>query len=489
MVKPGQPGPSGPSETLGSSNKSAKQTGVIPDVVSGKIVSSAPREQPTGGTLRSPCMNSKILSVLGGDPTLRRLIFYNIDAGDFTIANVPNGNLDLVNLDMIWIFNQIRLPRQKLDLRDTLTIAEGLMSYIPNEWKLTTEDARTEFCNTFAINWKDICTNSMSVAGVTHVYDVFAGHPNDPWNENTTDRPTTIPKASLTPAAGQTVIARRTLDNPTTNFFNPDILMALLKLFVEKLEGEGLLLRGRGLAPSLIIGFSKRGSITVPAWNKITRELSTSHPALVSQMDKDRARSYYISFGSLVNDSNIGPLFELWHSLIPGEAIRFKVTIDQAKGSGLTGIDSFQRAYTAYPKFPWYKIRRLYPQEFSIAVDAMMIVGGNPYYGFRADLGIVKSTNYPGVVYTSMQLLIIGLGDKSLTSYGGAKNPAHKFTVDNIIQKFFEGRVYDIDLESQPLEAEITEMGRLKMAAENFTRPVVETVEEFIPPPNPPTVE
>lgn len=413
-------------------------------------------------------MNSKVLSVLGGDPTLRRLIFYQINIGDFTPEKVANGSLDLINLDMVWLFNQIRLPRQKLGLRDSLTIAECLMGFIPDEWKLSEKDARTEFCNTFVVNWRDICTNTRSMAGANYVYEIFAGSNSDPWSDAATVPPDHIPTEITTPIPGQNLV-RRSIDNPRQWLFNPSILMELLKLFVEKIEAEGLLLRGRGLAPSLIIGFSKRGCITGSAWTKITRELEASHPALVGQMDRDRARSYYISFGSLVNDNNIGDLFTLWYSMIPGEAMRFKVTIDQARGSGLTGIESFQRAYVAYPTFPWYKIRRLYPQEFSIAIDALTIVGGNPYYGFRADLGIVKSTNYPGIVYTAMQLLILGLGDKSLLSYGGAKNPSHKLTVDNIIQQFLNGLELDVDLETVAQQDEVEEVGRLRKAVDTFT--------------------
>lgn len=63
--------------------------------------------------------------------------------------------------------------------------------------------------------------------------------------------------------------------------------------------------------------------------------------------------------------------FAHWLGYLDASAIRIRVIFTQAAGSGLTSLDVIARAIHDHHSFPWHMFMRLYPEEWTNAVDAI----------------------------------------------------------------------------------------------------------------------
>lgn len=167
-----------------------------------------------------------------------------------------------------------------------------------------------------------------------------------------------------------------------------------------------------------ILAFALRGEISQAKLTKVAHELGQLLPGIGEQINRIDIATTWWNFGSLVNDSNVGSIFARWLSFLQAPAIRLRVIIAQATGSGLTALDVIARAVFEHPKIPWHILMRLYPEEWGNTVDALHRVGDNPYYGYREDLQYVRSTRYKSLSWVCGRLLILG-GDKTLGEYKG----------------------------------------------------------------------
>lgn len=113
--------------------------------------------------------------------------------------------------------------------------------------------------------------------------------------------------------------------------------------------------------------------------------------------------------------------------------------MQQTIGSGLTALDIIRCAMKIAPDFSWAKIALLLPQDARNVLSAFQTVGNNPYYGFKQDLGIVKSTNYKSFSYVSKELCkkFGGPTYSTIEQYRGwTKNPLHKQQLDLLIEEY-----------------------------------------------------
>jgi len=65
-----------------------------------------------------------------------------------------------------------------------------------------------------------------------------------------------------------------------------------------------------------------------------------------------------------VNETNAEQVLSSLNALIPDIALRLKLTLQQAAGSGLILYVIIGRAYTKYPTFPWDRANALTGGEF-----------------------------------------------------------------------------------------------------------------------------
>ncbi|XKL61658.1 hypothetical protein PGB90_001491 [Kerria lacca] len=92
-------------------------------------------------------------------------------------------------------------------------------------------------------------------------------------------------------------------------------------------------------------------------------------------------------------------------STVEETALRLRLTIVQAAGSGLTCLILILKAMRIYANFPWWVVAALYGNEMANVETATTAVGDNPYYGFKKDLGAVKSRLYKNIAWVAKELL------------------------------------------------------------------------------------
>lgn len=97
--------------------------------------------------------------------------------------------------------------------------------------------------------------------------------------------------------------------------------------------------------------------------------------------------------------------------------MRLRLTIVQAAGSGLTCLILILKAMRIYANFPWWVVAALYGNEMANVETATTAVGDNPYYGFKKDLGAVKSRLYKNIAWVAKELLVRINGETTLNNY------------------------------------------------------------------------
>jgi hypothetical protein len=107
--------------------------------------------------------------------------------------------------------------------------------------------------------------------------------------------------------------------------------------------------------------------------------------------------SFYSRFTAGINDVTTQLILDHWETVLLPEALRLQLTVQQATGAGLTVINITEQALQTYPNFLWSVLVRLFPNEMNSVQNALTAITGNLYYGFRKDLGPVRSTLYKNV--------------------------------------------------------------------------------------------
>lgn len=212
-----------------------------------------------------------------------------------------------------------------------------------------------------------------------------------------------------------------------------------------------------------ILAFALRGEILQAKLNNAQKELAGIMPGgVIDNLSRENISVTWRNFGHLVNDANIGDIFARWLANLPVSAVRLRVIVAQATGSGLTSLDVFARTTHQHLDFPWQMIERLYPDQWRNAVEAVQRVGNNPYYGYRGDLRHVRAARYRNVAWVCGRLLIAA-GDTSLADYKGfAEDKAVSEHLERIIAAYLVGQ-RDVDLFAPPT---VEELGRLNSLLE-----------------------
>lgn len=145
----------------------------------------------------------------------------------------------------------------------------------------------------------------------------------------------------------------------------------------------------------------------------------------------------YKLYGSAVTSENIVSLTNHWKSLLPEEALRLRLTVEQATGTGLTTIVIIGKALNHFPTFPWSTVELLVSGEVLAALNAVKTIGDNEWYGFTPNTSIVRSNLYAGLTYVGKELLIKCGGETALSGYQGfQRNPRNKRGLDKIVEAF-----------------------------------------------------
>lgn len=160
----------------------------------------------------------------------------------------------------------------------------------------------------------------------------------------------------------------------------------------------------------------KQGNSTQAFLTKITRGIGDE---VGYDVDLDPAiiRMIYNRLLVGIDDTNISYILERWFGFLPAEALRLRLTIMQATGTGLTCLTVIGKALLQFPGFCWDRVALLYPAEWRNMITAGTAVGENVWYGYRKNLGNVSSTRYKTIGWIA-KMTRFG-GDQRIQQYGG----------------------------------------------------------------------
>lgn len=337
-----------------------------------------------------PADNREVFEALGGAQRVLRSILRHVDIEPFTLQVMENHGLTdhgLMTASFICFlrFNQASSRKQQL-------ILEVFIPRLPKDQILPRDEARNELLlllnNTNALRdafWFIDGLNYIRRAGQNapkgaEVWDME----NHRWRQGTT-------------------LTER---------------VRLLHII------SGLLINGRcrDIAIGTIIlakvAFAVRGTISAAKLTRIIMELTPTIPFIGDVLNIPDLQLTWLNYGHLVDDEDMPKIMLRWLGLIPAYALRLRVVLAQASGSGLTSLDVIARAIHEHPHFPWVLVRRMYPEQWDNAQRAIRLVGNNPYYGYRRDLTDVRSTQFRHLAALCGRLLI-ALGDRLLERYQG----------------------------------------------------------------------
>lgn len=99
----------------------------------------------------------------------------------------------------------------------------------------------------------------------------------------------------------------------------------------------------------LVLAFATRGQMSARRLQRVTSDLRASMGTLIEMLRLEDIALTWANFGHLVHDGNIGAILHRWMGFLPVSAIRLRVALDQAAGSGLTSLDVIARAVAEFP--------------------------------------------------------------------------------------------------------------------------------------------
>lgn len=187
----------------------------------------------------------------------------------------------------------------------------------------------------------------------------------------------------------------------------------------------------------VICAVARRGSVSDRFCDKITAALSEELNIQQLILSVPQMQLFYRHFGDRITAENVEVVMDSWTQLIPAAALRLRLTVDQAAGSGLTAMQIIGRAMNMYRDFDWQRVADILVPEMDNFNAAVQAVGDNKWYGFNKDLGVAKSTRFKNLTWVAKELLMKIGGEASLGQYAGwtrrAKNQA---TLDAMIAAY-----------------------------------------------------
>lgn len=184
------------------------------------------------------------------------------------------------------------------------------------------------------------------------------------------------------------------------------------------------------------VSIMKRGTVSTPFIRKIEKGIQDDLGKDIELMPEVISQ-FYKSFGTKIDADTIVILKNYWIAILPNEALRLSLTVQQAAGSGLTCLMTIGKALRSYQDFNWAEMNLLFPEEWVAFSAAVTEVNGNEWYGFNKDLGIVRSTKYKSLGWIAKELLYRVGGDNFIRSYGGwPSRIPHQGRVDVLISAY-----------------------------------------------------
>lgn len=218
--------------------------------------------------------------------------------------------------------------------------------------------------------------------------------------------------------------------------YTPENAIRVLKHLARR-AGAAFSIGGVSMIVHVYLATLKRGTMSDTFIDKIIEGMTTDLQITNLRIDALACRSFFALFGEKINERTIALVTEHWSGLLPVPALRLRLTVQQAAGSGLTALSVTGRSIRLYADFNWSRISQLYPDEWQNFSAAVALVGNNVWYGFKKDLGIVSSTKYKNLTYVAKELLIKVNGEATLRNYAGwTRRAKYQAVVDQLIAEY-----------------------------------------------------
>lgn len=183
-------------------------------------------------------------------------------------------------------------------------------------------------------------------------------------------------------------------------------------------SSDGAKRTGLGYIVHIVASVIKRGNMTRGFIDKIKKGILSELNVQVNIM-KPVVEKLYIMYGGMITGENVQAVIERWTANIPQLAMRLRLVVVQAAGTGLTSLLTIAKMIKKYPHFAWDDVALIFPGEWAAFSAALTRVAGNPYYGYNQDLQEVRSTLYKSIGYIAKELMVKVDGDNNINAYQG----------------------------------------------------------------------
>lgn len=190
----------------------------------------------------------------------------------------------------------------------------------------------------------------------------------------------------------------------------------------------------------MFIGTMKRGSFSDGFIDKIRRSIEQELHVTIP-FDAEALLNIQSQYREYMSADVARTISQYWRKLIPPQALRLRITVEQAAGSNMTALTTTGKAIATYADFPWPKVIALYTDEWSFFCQAVKKVNNDPFYGFNADLAPISSAKYRSLAWVGKELMIRIAGQTTLNQYAGwVRRPREQSVIEMILDKYIQER-------------------------------------------------
>lgn len=185
---------------------------------------------------------------------------------------------------------------------------------------------------------------------------------------------------------------------------------------------------------TLIVAICKQGTIS-PAFLDKVNNATKSDLGKDLKINPECISSVWSAYGQYINENNVGRLMKYLMEVLMPTATRLRIIVKQDQYHSLIAFYTIGRSMIIYPDFRWDFVEKLSPGELARYRRAIEDVGNNVYYGYRKDLGTLKSKNFRALKYAAKELLIKMNGETHLKNNIVFQRPPPR---SNLIDKAIE---------------------------------------------------
>ncbi|KAF6210263.1 hypothetical protein GE061_013367 [Apolygus lucorum] len=150
-----------------------------------------------------------------------------------------------------------------------------------------------------------------------------------------------------------------------------------------------------GVMVHAFLGITQTGTITFQKVNRLREDFKAELGVNVT-IDRQTIAEVYNYYKNAVNETTIQIAIAEFDALLPDAALRWRLLMEQVRWHNLTNFSVIRTAMTRARTFPWSALFSMpeYLSEYNAFEAAYETIADRPYYGFNADLGLAKSTNF-----------------------------------------------------------------------------------------------